>query len=223
MKRLVLGSVLILGTALTSEALTSAARADVPPQPRDVPEGMRYTTLQVTHDPDKDTSFLYIGRQALEMADPKSEKTGWNTSPTRSILAALSLSLGVAGLFFLRGKRGPQIACGLVLAVGLGSIGAEAWGNAAPVRPDPKYDADKVWNLISQSGQKVFNGDTVIVMGQGRDIRLVIGTKPKPQRQFPRFLEPPTPIAPAPNAPAKSAPPSGGPTSTVPLTPAKPN
>jgi len=189
---------------------TTVAVADIPPIPRDVPAGKQYVSLQVTHDPDKDVSFLYLGRDAVRAGEPQAEqKTGWNPSPTRSIVAATALSLGIAGLFFMRGKRGAPIACGLVLAAGLGTLGTEAWGNApAPPPPNRKYELDQVWNLTTAEGKKVFNGDTVVVIGPGRDVRLVIGTKPKPQRERrdPQDFFPPRPVNPGPSAPSPNAP-----------------
>jgi hypothetical protein len=212
MKRVALLSALVVAGLVS----TTAARADVPVPPKDLPEGKTAVSIQVTHDPDKDVSFLYIGRQALETASPKAEKQSqWTPGPTRSIVAAMALSLGIAGLFFLRGKRGAQIACGMVLAAGLGVLSAEAWGNAAPVPPpaqDLKFKLDPVWNLTTREGKKVFNGDAVVVLHDWHDVRLVIGTKPKPKRDW----QGPPVNPPVPAPPPNSAPPSGAPAPNAP-------
>jgi len=209
MQRVALLSALAVAGLLS----TTAARADLPVPPKDLPEGQTAVSIQVTHDPDKDVSFLYIGRQALETASPKAEKQSrWTPGPTRSMIAAMALSLGIAGLFFMRGKRGAQIACGLVLAAGMGVLSAEAWGNAAPVPPparDLKFHFDPVWNLTTAEGKKVFNGDAVIVVGEGHSVRLVIGTKPKPRRVSdgpPNYPPQPIKIAPPTEAPAPNGP-----------------
>jgi len=214
MKRVAL---LIAFVGLSS--VSTAAWADVPPPPKDLPEGKQAVSIQVTHDPDKDVSFLYIGRQALETASPKGEKQSrWTPGPTRSMIAAMALSLGIAGLFFMRGKRGAQIACGLVLAAGLGALSAEAWGNAPappPKVPDPKFTLDPVWNLTTPDGKKVFNGVTVVVLGEGRDVRLVIGTKHRPLNppRGPEYYNPPIKSAPSSSVPV--------PTNKTPGPPAK--
>jgi hypothetical protein len=170
------------------------ARADIPPLPVDLPAGKTPVPIEVSYDQTKDITFLYIGNDVLaSAARDNKDKQGFHApGAARSIVAALALSLGVAGIFLLRGKRTAQAACGLVMIVGLGALGAEAWGNAAPPikTPPPGPPATTGRDLRP----KTFNGDAVveIVDGDGSyHVRLVIGTKPKP-----KYVRPGPPPAP---------------------------
>lgn len=172
LKRALFG-LLVIGLLPASFAL-----ADIPPTPRDLPPGKNYERLEVKVDAAKDMSFLRIPRSALNDAgldfrDKKSSKVG-TTSPstTRSIVAALALSLGVAGVFFTRRKRGAMIAVALVSTTIVGAMGMQAWGNAAPL-PIPRNDAEA-------AGIKNFRGNVVIQIVEDGDVELTIGTKPLP-------------------------------------------
>jgi hypothetical protein len=155
------------------------------------------TPLTVRFDPTQDVSVLYIGRDALPAVQPE-KKTGFAPGAGRSMVAAIALSCGVAGVFLLRGRRAAQLASGLVLAVGLGALGVEAWGNAPPPVTLPPV-APPPFSAASDAHPKVIEGETVIEIVDGGRVELVIGTKP---RNAPPGAEP----APAPkssNAPAK--------------------
>jgi hypothetical protein len=203
MKRAALLSALVVGLSLSS----TAARADIPPPPRDLPEGKQPISLSVYYTPNKDITFIRIGRNALPGLVPQEDKkTGWAPSPTRSIAAATALSLGVAGLFLLRGKRGAQMACGMILAAGLGAFGAEVWGNApAPDRAPPA----PIDVRIETSGTpKPFHGRAVVEVVDGQDIQLLIGTRPTPvNERRDRGPPPPSPPSnPVPNGPDTNSP-----------------
>ena len=177
----------IFGLLVVGLLPASFALADIPPTPRDLPQGKSYQDLEVRVNSTKDISILRIPRSALEEAgleirDKKSPKVGAmppNASPstTRSIVAALALSLGVAGVFFTRKKRGAMIAVALVSTTIVGAMGMQAWGNAAPM-PIPRNDEEA-------AGIKNFNGNVVIeIIEEGRRVELSIGTKPIPPRKF---------------------------------------
>jgi hypothetical protein len=171
-----------------------AARADIPPSPRDLPAGRTPYPIEVSYDETKDVTFLYMGQDALASAMNDKKKQSFHApDATRSIVAALALSLGIAGMFLLRGKRTAQVACGLVLIVGLGALGAEAWGNAPPpIKNTPVPQPD-----TSHLRPKGFRGDVVVELMGGEHahrVRLVIGTKPKPEyRRSGPIGPPPTP------------------------------
>jgi hypothetical protein len=196
-----------LSAVVLASWAASSARADIPPPPRDLPSGKIPIPIEVSYAPDKDVTFLYLGREALESAsDDKKKQTQWTPGTTRSIVAATALSLGVAGIFLLRGKRTAQVACGLVLLAGLGALGAEVWANApAPIpNPPPPTPARPTDVSGPDLRPKTFHGDAVveIVDGDGAHrVRLVIGTKPKPKYQRVLPPEPPTP----PKTPEKKA------------------
>jgi len=185
----IFSALVIAGVFIDSLLSANAARADIPPPPRDLPDGKIPIPIEVSYDLNKDVSFLYIGREALKSAGGGEEKQSLRApGATRSIVAAGALSLGLAGLLLLRGKRRAQIACGLVLAIGLGAIGIEAWANAPA--PNPPGGPNGPFDLGDGGPNfkpKAFHGDAVVEIVDGdraHQIRLVIGTKPKPQRQF---------------------------------------
>jgi hypothetical protein len=195
MTRAALLSALTLGIFLPS----SSARADIPILPQDLPDGRTPYSIEVTYDPDKDVSFLYVGRRALGTVQAGEKQSLWEPGRTQSVVAAVSLSLGLASVLLLRGRRGAQIACGLVAAIGIGAIGVEALGNAPAPKPPPSANPQP--SPTTLAGRRPhfaltkFQGETVVEVVEGEQIRLVIGTKPKPPRVFNR------PIDDSPNSP----------------------
>lgn len=168
------------------------ARADVPPLPRDLPDGKSFEELEVKVDPNKDISFLRIPRSALgdaglDIRDKKKEETGALTpSAERSVVAALAMSLGIAGVFFARKKRGAAIAVALVSATVVGAIGVQAWGDLAPFpRPRPRPEAP-----VAAGGTVTlpYDGHVVIQIVEEGPVQLTIGTKPLPK--YKRALPP---------------------------------
>jgi hypothetical protein len=172
----------LLSTLLVGLLSTSAA-ADIPlnsDSPKERPAGKKTIPVAVHFDTHADWSHLEIGREALDIA-PSEKQSRWSPSSTRSIVAAAALSLGIAGVVLLRGRRPAQMACFLVLAAALGAVGNETWANVAPHRytfpDDAKVETGIVWNL-DVNGRKVFLCDAVVEVIDGHDIRLVVGTKP---------------------------------------------
>ena len=180
----------IIASAIVGLLLTSFAHADIPPLPRDLPPGKNMSNLKVTVDANKDISVLRIPRSALgdglDFRDKKNAKpNAWSPSKTRSVIAALAMSLGVGGVFLVRKKRTAAVAVALAGATVLGTLGAQAWGNAAPMPAEPSIPAGFSGNVVIE-----------IVEDEG-DVQLTIGTKPLPKYQ--RIL-PPGSEAPKPDA-----------------------
>lgn len=181
--------------AVVGSLQVSLAYADIPPLPRDLPPGKSMEGLKVKVDATKDISILRIPRSALddagiEIREKKNAKpSAWSPSKTRSLVAASAMSLGIGGVFLLRKKRGAAIAAALAGATVLGTLGAHAWGNAAPMPPE----ASRPTLPASFSGNVVIE----IVDGEG-DVHLTIGTKPMPKYQ--RALPPGSEAPPKPDA-----------------------
>jgi hypothetical protein len=186
---------LLRGLVLVLPLAASSARADIPPPPADLPAGRYSTSYQIRFDPTKDVTILHLGRDVLEQAEADAKKAApekrSETSPgtTRSIVAATAMSLGLAGVLLLRGRRRSQIVCGLVLAAGLGAVGSEAWANLAPPPPAPSVPVTTQFNLggnpgwiVARDGNRVFNGQIVVQLTSGNNVQLNVGTKALPQR-----------------------------------------
>lgn len=184
----------IIAFAVVGLLQVSLAHADIPPLPRDLPPGKSMEDLKVKVDANKDISVLRIPRSALnnaglEIREKKNAKpSAWSPSKTRSVVAALALSLGIGGVFLVRKKRAAAVAVALVGATIVGTLGVQAWANA------PRYVVEREEATLPAN----FNGNVVIdiIEGEG-DVQLTIGTKPLPKQQ--RVLPPGT-NAPAPNA-----------------------
>lgn len=192
----------IVAFAVVGWLQVSLAHADIPPLPRDLPAGKNMEDLQVKVDANKDISILRIPRSALnkaglEIREKKNAKpSAWSPSKTRSVVAALAMSVGIGGVFLVRKKRNAAVAVALVGATIVGTLGVQAWANApAPFNAPPApVAAPDVGEGIKGS----FYGNVVIEIIEGEgDVRLTIGTKPLPKQQ--RAL-PPGANAPAPNA-----------------------
>lgn len=182
--RHIFGAVLgIVGGAL----FASSALADIPVLPRDLPPGKTPVPLVVKKDADKDMSFLRISRQLAEQlsAPGANKKADWSPSEPRSIIAALALSAGIAGAFFVRGrKRTAMLAAVLVSGTFIVTSAVQSHGNAAPIRPAP------VPPLPID-----FQGGVVIEISDRKDffgVELIVGTKKPPENNRPRPFLPPS-------------------------------
>ncbi|MCE9605656.1 MAG: hypothetical protein K8U03_12250 [Planctomycetia bacterium] len=173
----------IIGLAVVCMFQASLLMADIAPSPTDIPDGKSTASLEVKIDKTKDVSFLRISRSALrdaglDIPETGTKKTGaWTPSTQRSIVAALAMSLGIAGVFLVRKKRGAAIAVALVAGAVVGTLGVQAW--AAP-QHDP--------NTVSPTHNH--NGTVVIEFTDGDEggVSLTIGTKPLPK--YRRVLPP---------------------------------
>jgi len=185
----------IIAVAIVGLIHVSVASADIPPLPRDLPAGKSMEGLKVKVDAHKDISTLRIPRSALgdaglDIREKKNAKpSAWSPSKTRSLVAAMAMSLGIGGVFFVRRNRKAAITVALVAATIVGTLGVQAWANApfpasreAPGQPLPAS----------------FSGHVVIeIIEDDGDVQLTIGTKPLPKQQ--RFV-PPSSEAPKPDA-----------------------
>lgn len=186
----------ILGLAVVGLLQVSLAHADIPPLPRDLPAGKSMEGLKVKVDASKDISTLRIPRSALadaglEIRDKKNTKpSAWNPTKTRSVVAALAMSLGIGGVFLVRKKRGAAIASALIAATIVGTLGVQAWANAPP---PPVFTPAPVPIQAPPAGSDVvkgeFRGNVVIeIIEDEGDVQLTIGTKPLPA--YPRLYGP---------------------------------
>jgi hypothetical protein len=178
----------ILGLAVVGLLQVSLAHADIPPLPRDLPAGKSMEGLNVKIDASKDIYTLRIPRSALsdaglEIRDKKNAKpSAWNPTKTRSVVAALAMSLGIGGVFLVRKKKAAAIASALVAATIIGTLGVQAWANAPPpFNPPPAPNpAPEAGGVINGS----FSGNVVIeIIDDEGDVQLTIGTKPLPRQQ----------------------------------------
>lgn len=190
----------IIGLAVVGLFQVSLAIADIPPIPKDLPEGKNWgdmKDLKVTVDPTKDISILRIPRSVLGAADGElrekknTKPSAWSPTTTRSLAAALAMSLGIGGVFLARKKRSTAVAVALVAATVVGTLGVEAWGNAPA--PQPPAEAPVAVASLPQD----FRGNVVVEIVDGAGVvSLTIGTKPLPTREprfGPRVTPPPTP------------------------------
>lgn len=182
----------IVAFAVVGWLQVSLAHADIPPLPRDLPAGKNMEDLQVKVDANKDISILRIPRSALnkaglEIREKKNAKpSAWSPSKTRSVVAALAMSLGIGGVFLVRKKRAAAVAVALVSATIVGTLGVQAWANApAPPRDRVVEPAVDAGGVIKDS----FSGNVVIeIVEEEGDVQLTVGTKPLPKQQ--RVLPP---------------------------------
>jgi hypothetical protein len=199
----------VLGLAIAAAIPLSTTRADIPPLPADLPAGKSWKPLEVRVAPTKDISILRISRSALAEAGleirPTKQTGHWTPSTQRSIVAAMALSLGIAGVFLARKKRGAAIAVAMLAAGVAGTMGVHAWGNGPPRQPPPRPEQTPkaFWGTMvplhgdstaahqPQAGGPVqnFNGKVVIeITDDDEAVRLFIGTKPEPK--YRRVLSP---------------------------------
>ncbi len=172
----------------------STAWADIPPRPPVLPPGKQAHPISVQTDINSEFSVLRIPRAFL----PQGKGPQANVpllerfDATRSIVAALALSLGVVGMLFLRKRRIGGVAALVVATSVLTGVTVELWANA-PAPPPMVLNTP-------------FQGDVIVeVVEQGPVVSLVIGTKAKSRGN--RFQPPPTSNAPnALGAPSKSLP-----------------
>lgn len=131
--------------------------------------------LVVKTDETQEVSVLRIGREALKQAGwpVPGRRAEMSPSNLRSIVAAVALSLGIAGLFLLRGRRGAAATAGLLAGAIVAMVAMQAWGNMPPphrVRPAlPAGD---------------YRGRVVIeiVNEPAGEAELIIGMMAKPER-----------------------------------------
>lgn len=179
----------MIGLAVAGLLQVSLAHADIPPLPRDLPAGKSMEGLKVKVDANKDISILRIPRSALndagvEIREKKNAKpSAWSPSKTRSMVAALAMSLGIGGVFLVRKKKGAAIAAALVASTIVGTLGVQAWANAPP--PPPAAPAPAGTDMLKGE----FRGNVVIeIVEEEGDVQLTVGTKPLPKQQ--RVLPP---------------------------------
>lgn len=132
---------LIVGLLSSSYAFGNGAPIRRQFQPETV-----YAHLEVDIDPTNDVSILRISEADLLKAGYERKAVpNWfgasSPSRQRSIIAALALSLGLAGVFLTRRRRTAAIATALASATIVGVLSLQAWANMSPprriVEPDP--------------------------------------------------------------------------------------
>lgn len=163
--------------------VSSPTWADIPPPPADLPQGKQSDPLVVRVDPTKDVSFLKLPRRALERAGlqvPARDARSDGPSRFRSVVAAGALSLGVASVLLLRGRRWRAAAAAALVAVG--AVLASAWATADVVPPPGQ--AAPLTNLS-------LSGEVVIEVVDEGPVEMVLGMKPLPKR---KPLRPPPPL-----------------------------
>jgi hypothetical protein len=166
--------------------IAGSALADIPPRPRDVPEGKIERPLTVRYDANKDCSFLYISKDALGgvqdvPAPPANKSSLWSPSPLRSIIAALAMSGAVVAIFLVPRGRWSATAAGCIAGAAVIACAVELYSNAPPPASALREPNDQVRAL-----RENFNGDVVVEIVDRPGVELVVGTKPKPKYQRPR-------------------------------------
>jgi hypothetical protein len=161
------------------------ALADIAPYPRDVPRGKTALPLVVKYDANKDVSVLRISRQVVKPgAAVEPNKNGdWSPSAPRSIIAAIAMSVGIAGAFFVRGRRRLGLAAvALVAGTFMITSAVQTYGNAAPMPPHKPVPlpAEFQGHVVIEIVDKEFSG-----------VELIIGTKKLPEKpNYPNFGQP---------------------------------
>lgn len=149
----------------------STAWADIPPRPRVAPPVMQTHPIKVQIDDKNELSVIRIPRAFLppdkqpQASAPLLER--FNSS--RSIIAALALSLGVVGMLFLRKQRIAGVAALVIATSVLTGVTVECWANAPAAGPDRFFRLEYPTML---------EGNIVIKIAEdGERIDLILGTK----------------------------------------------
>ncbi len=180
MNRTIWCALLILSLAL----LATKSYADIRP-PKVVPAEKPALTIKVSSDPTKDVSFLKIPRSELKVlqASPDNKQGSWGPASSRSIVAALVASIGLASVFLLRVNRQAKIALLFLVGVITSGAVAEAWWNAPPpprtAPGPPAANLEPAIQVIKDDFK--LDGLVVIEFVDSGSLELVIGTKPVPQ------------------------------------------
>jgi hypothetical protein len=151
--------------------------ADALAPPKDLPPKATAFFYVASVDPSKDVSFVRLTKGELDKLATalRGKETSWSPPASRSIVAGLAASIGLASVFLLRSNRGTKLALLFVVALFASSTVADAWWNAAPP-PQPAAPATPATAARLHSGLLVFE-----LKDEGA-IELIIGTKPEPGR-----------------------------------------
>jgi hypothetical protein len=168
-----LGICTLLGLGLVLTAATTYADALAPP--KDLPPNASAFYYNATTDAKKDVTFVKISKENLDrlVTTLKGKQANWAPPATRSIVAALAASIGLASVFLLRTNRATKVV--MLFVVGLFALSpvAEAW-NAAPM---PPYNPQP-----APAASFTHNGLLVFELKDQGPIEITFGTLPPPGR-----------------------------------------
>lgn len=167
------GCRLLFGLGFVLFAIPCFADALAPPV--DLPPNAAAFNYIAKTDETKDVTFVRMTKEDLGrlVAAAKGQQASWTPPATRSIVAALAASVGLASVFLLRSNRHTKIVMLFVVGLFATSAVAEAWWDIAPpTRPIPAPARAS----FAHSGLLVFE------VKEAGIVEIAIGTKPAPGR-----------------------------------------